>query len=64
MNRIEDKGTVTEAARYFKEEILELMPDIPRGVLCSMVDDYIYYQTDDVSRQEAHAVVDATCWLN
>jgi hypothetical protein len=64
MNRIEDKGMVNEAAKYFKEEVLESMPDIPRKELCDMVDDYIYYQADDVSREEAHAVVDATCIQN
>jgi len=63
MNRIENKETVVDAAKLFKEEVLELMPDIPRKELCDMVDDYIYYQTDDVSKEEAHAVVDATCRL-
>ena len=61
MNRIENKGMVTEAAKYFEEEIRESMPEIPRRELCSMVDDYIYYQTDDLTRAEAHAVVEATC---
>jgi len=61
MNRIERKELVVEAAKYFKEEVLESMPDIPRKVLCDMVDDYIYYQTDDLKKEEAHAVVDATC---
>lgn len=64
MNRIEDKGMIVEAAKYFKEEVLELMPDVPRKELCSMVDDYIYYQADDVSKAEAHAVVEATCLLH
>ena len=63
MNRIENKEMVTDAAKLFKEEVLELMPDIPRKELCDMVDDYIYYQTDDVSKEEAHAVVDVTCRL-
>ena len=63
MNRIENKEMVSDAAKLFKEEVLELMPDIPRKELCDMVDDYIYYQTDDVSKEEAHAVVDVTCRL-
>jgi hypothetical protein len=45
----------------FEEEVLELKPDIPRKELCDMVDEYIYYQSDDVSKEEAHAVVDVTC---
>lgn len=61
MNRIENKEMVTEAAKYFKEEVLENIPDIPREELCDMVDDYIYYQQTDVSRGEAHAVVEETC---
>jgi hypothetical protein len=61
MNRIENKAIIADAARLFTEEVRELMPDIPRKELCDMVDDYIYYQTDDVSKEEAHAVVDVTC---
>ena len=61
MNRIENKGMVTEAAKYFREEVLASAPEIPRKELCSMVDDYIYYQADDVSRPEARSVIDATC---
>ncbi len=63
MNRIEKKETATDAARLFKEEVRELMPDIPRRELCEMVDEYIYYQTDDLSKQEADAIVEATCIL-
>jgi hypothetical protein len=63
MNRIENKEIVADAAKLFKEEVLELMPDITRKELCDMVDDYIYYQTNDVSKEEAHAVVDVTCRL-
>ena len=63
MNRIENKEMAADAAKLFKEEIRELMPDIPPKELCDMVDDYIYYQTDDVSKEEAHAVVDVTCRL-
>jgi hypothetical protein len=61
MNRIENKKNITDAAKYFKEEILASMRDVPRKELCDMVDDYIYYQTDDVSKDEAHAAVEATC---
>ncbi len=63
MNRIEKKETAPDAAKLFEEEILELKRDIPRKELCDMVDDYIYYQTDDMSKEEAHAVVDVTCRL-
>ena len=61
MNRIEKKETAPEAAKLFEEEVLEVKPDIPREQLCDMVDDYIYYQTDDMSKEEAHAIVDVTC---
>jgi hypothetical protein len=63
MNRIEKKEMAPHAAKLFEEEVLELKPDIPRKELCDMVDDYIYYQTDDMSTGEAHAIVDATCRL-
>lgn len=63
MNRIERKEEIADAARLFKEEVIELMPDIPRTELCNMVDEYLYYQTDDVSKEEVHAVVDVTCRL-
>ena len=61
MNRIEKKEMAPQAARLFEEEVLELQPDIPRKELCDMVDDYIYYQTDDMSTGEAHAIVDVAC---
>lgn len=61
MNRIEKKEMAPAAARLFEEEVLELKPDIPRKELCDMVDDYIYYQTDDMSKVEAHAIVDISC---
>jgi hypothetical protein len=63
MNRIEKKEIAPEAAKLFEEEVLEVKPDIPREELCDMVDDYIYYQTDDMSKKEAHAIVDKTCRL-
>ncbi|MGC1454701.1 MAG: hypothetical protein WA946_05890 [Nitrospirota bacterium] len=61
MNRIENKKTIADTAKLFEEEVLELKPDIPRKELCDMVDEYIYYQSDDVSKEEAHTVVDVTC---
>jgi len=61
MNRIGKKEIAPEAARLFERELRELNQDIPREELCAMVDDYVYYQTDDMSRQESSAVVDHTC---
>lgn len=61
MNRIERKEMAPYAARLFEEEVRELKPDIPREELCDMVNDYIYYQTDDLNRMEAHAIVDTGC---
>ncbi len=61
MNRIGGKEIARDAARLFENEVLELTSEIPRDELCAMVDDYIYFQTDNMSRQEARAVVDETC---
>ncbi len=61
MNRIEKKEMAPEAARLFEEEVLDLKPDVPRKELCDMVDDYIYFQTDDLSKEEAHTIVDKGC---
>lgn len=61
MNRIEKKEMAPQAAELFEKEVLELDPEIPRKDLCNMVDDYIYYQTDGMSKGEAHAIVDVTC---
>jgi hypothetical protein len=61
MNRIDKKEMAPDAAKLFEQEILGLKPDTPRDELCNLVDDYIYYQTDGMSRKEAHAVVDAGC---
>ena len=63
MNRIEKKELAEDAAKYFKEEVLELMPDISRKELCNMVEDYIYYQTEDLGKAEASKVVETTCRL-
>jgi len=60
MNTTIDKWTV-DAAKYFKEEVLEIMPDIPREELSEMVGEYIYYQQVDVTKDVAHQVVEATC---
>ncbi len=64
MNRIEKKEIAPDAAKLFEQEVLQLEPDISRQELCDMVDDYIYYQTDGVSKEEAHAIVDITCRLS
>lgn len=61
MNRIEKKEMAPDAARLFKEEVLKIMPDAPREKVCSMVDDYIYYQQDELNRDEAHAIIEETC---
>jgi hypothetical protein len=61
MNKIEKKEIAPDAARLFEEEVLGLKPDISRNELCDLVNDYIYYQTDDMGKEEAHAIVDVTC---
>ena len=63
MNRFDKKETAPQAAKLFEEEVLQLKPDISRKELCDMVDDYIYYQTDDMGKEEAHEIVDETCRL-
>lgn len=60
MNMTDVKGTV-EAAKYFKEEVLEIMPDISREELSEMVGEYIYYQQAEVSKDEAHEIVENNC---
>lgn len=60
MNRTIDKWTV-DAAKYFKEEVLDIMPDIRREELSEMVGEYIYYQQVDVGKEEAQQVVEETC---
>ncbi len=61
MNRIERKETAPDAAKLFEEEVREISPDISRDVLCTMVDEYLYYQQDDLTRDEAHRIVEETC---
>jgi len=51
---------ICEAANYFKEEILEIMPDISRAQLADMVSLYIYYQYG-ITREEAKKVIEKTC---
>ena len=64
MNRIERKETAPDAAKLFEEEVREISPAIPREILCNMVDDYLYYQQDDLTKKEAHLIVDDTCRKN
>ncbi len=61
MNRIEKKETAPWAAKLFEEEVREINPDVPREVICSMVDDYLYYQQDDLTKDEAHLIIEETC---
>ncbi len=51
---------ICEAANYFKEEILEIMPDISVTQLADMVSLYIYYQYG-ITREEAKKVIERTC---
>jgi ribosome-binding factor A len=60
MKIMASKKTI-EAAKYFKEEVLEIMPNISLEELSDMVAQYIYYQQVGVSKDLAHAVVEETC---
>ncbi len=60
MNTLETKWTV-DAAKYFKEEVLDIMPDISPEELSEMVGEYVYYQQVNASKAEAHMAVEATC---
>ncbi len=60
MNALETKWTV-DAAKYFKEEVLDIMPDISSEELSAMVGEYVYYQQVNASKEEAHMAVEATC---
>jgi hypothetical protein len=55
-----DDMPICEAANYFKEEILEIMPDIPQAQLADMVSLYIYYQYG-ITKEEAKKVIEKTC---
>jgi hypothetical protein len=57
---IKNDMPICEAANYFKEEILEIMPDISVTQLADMVSLYIYYQYG-ISREEAKKVIEKTC---
>ena len=63
MNRVVDKWTV-DSAKYFKEEVLDIMPDIPREELSEMVGEYIYYQQADIAKDVANEIVEETCIKN
>ena len=56
-----DNRPICEAANYFKEEILEIMPDIPIAQLADMVSLYIYYQYG-ITKEEAKKVIQETCF--
>ncbi|OGW40395.1 MAG: hypothetical protein A2X58_04635 [Nitrospirae bacterium GWC2_56_14] len=51
---------ICEAANYFKEEILEITPDISTDQLADMVALYIYYQYG-ITKEEAKKVIEKTC---
>jgi len=55
-----DDMPLCEAANYFKEEILEIMPDIAVTQLADMVSLYIYYQYG-ITKEEAKKVIEQTC---
>jgi hypothetical protein len=55
-----DSMPICEAANYFKEEILEIMPDISVDQLADMVSLYIYYQYG-ITKEEAKSVIEKTC---
>ncbi len=61
MNRIEKKEEAPWAAKLFEEEVREISPDAPREIVCGMVDDYLYYQQDDLTKDEARLIVEKTC---
>ncbi len=55
-----DSMPLCEAANYFKEEILEIMPDIATDQLADMVSLYIYYQYG-ITKEEAKKIIEKTC---
>jgi len=55
-----DNMPICEAANYFKEEILEIMPDISIAQIADMVSLYIYYQYG-ITKEEAKKVIETTC---
>ncbi len=56
MNGISEKWAV-DAAKYFKEEVLEIMPQIPREELARMVGEYVFYQQADVHQGDVNRVI-------
>jgi len=48
---------ICEAANYFKEEILQILPGIPVSRLADMVSLYIYFQYG-ITKEEAKSVVE------
>ncbi len=60
MKKADEKWTL-DAANYFKEEILDIWPDVPKEELSEMVGEYIYYQQPDVTKTEATHVVEEAC---
>ncbi len=64
MNRIEEKEAAPDAAKLFREEVREIAPDIPREVLCPMVGDYVYFQQDEITKDESRVIVEETCLKN
>ena len=55
-----DDMPICEAANYFKEEILEIMPEVPKTQLADMVSLYIYYNYG-ITKDEAKKVIEKTC---
>jgi len=60
MAQMKDDRPICEAANYFKEEILEIMPDVPQAQLVDMVSVYIYYHYG-ITKEEAKSVIEKTC---
>ena len=55
-----DNMPICEAANFFKEEILEIMPGISVDQLADMVSLYIYYQYG-ITKEEAKKIIEKTC---
>jgi hypothetical protein len=60
MTTAKDDKPVCEAANLFKEEILQIMPDIPLAQLIDMVSVYIFYLYG-INKEEAKRVIEKTC---
>jgi len=59
------KLELCEAANYFKEEVLEIMPDIPGDKLADMIALYLYYQWEHtgITKEEARVIVAEKCGI-